>query len=97
MSALRYAFSFRWANALSEAAGYVSAFALAAATVVMLHGVASRYFFGMATVWQTEVSIYLLLVVTFWGRRTGSSTTPTWASTSSPTGSPPGGSWSHGS
>lgn len=71
MSALRYALSFRWANALSEAAGYVSAFALAAATVVMLHGVASRYFFGMATVWQTEVSIYLLLVVTFWGAAYG--------------------------
>lgn len=71
MSALRYVLSFRWVNALSEVAGYVSALALVAATVVMLHGVATRYFFGMATVWQTEVSIYLLLVVTFWGAAYG--------------------------
>ncbi|MDP9394876.1 MAG: TRAP transporter small permease [Actinomycetota bacterium] len=71
MSAVKYVLSFRWANALSEAAGYISAVCLVLATLVMLHGVGSRYFFGRATVWQTETSIYLLLVVTFFGAAYG--------------------------
>ncbi len=71
MSGIKYLLSFRWANALSEAAGYLSAVALVAATLVMLHGVGSRYFFGRATVWQTETSIYLLLFVTFFGAAYG--------------------------
>ncbi len=71
MSTLKYVLSFRWANALSEAAGYLSAVALVLATLVMLHGVGSRYLFGRATVWQTETSIYLLLVVTFFGAAYG--------------------------
>lgn len=71
MSAVKYVLSFRWANALSEAAGVVSAVALVAATAIMVHAVASRYFLGAATIWQTEVSIYLLLVVTFFGAAYG--------------------------
>lgn len=65
--ALRYVLGFRWANVLSEAAGYLSAVALVLATLAMVHGVLSRYLLGRPTVWQTEVSIYLLIFVTFAG------------------------------
>lgn len=64
---LRYVLSFRWANVLSEVAGYLSAVALVLATLAMVHGVLSRYLLGRPTVWQTEVSIYLLIFVTFAG------------------------------
>lgn len=63
----RYILTFRWANVLSEAAGWLSAAALIAATAVMMHGVSQRYFFGQPTIWQTEMSIYLLMFVAFVG------------------------------
>lgn len=63
--------SFRWANTLSELAGYLSAIALVVATFVMLQSVLTRYLFGLPTVWQTEVSIYLLIFVTFFGAAYG--------------------------
>ncbi|NIJ12609.1 TRAP-type C4-dicarboxylate transport system permease small subunit [Saccharomonospora amisosensis] len=71
MRLLKYLLSFRWANALSEVAGYLSGLALVMATVAMVHGVLSRYLFGQPTVWQTEVSIYLLIFVTFVGAAYG--------------------------
>lgn len=71
MRLLKYLLSFRWANALSEGAGYLSGLALVLATVAMVHGVLSRYLFGQPTVWQTEVSIYLLIFVTFVGAAYG--------------------------
>lgn len=71
MRLLRYIASFRWANVTSEVAGYLSALAMVVATAVMMHGVLSRYLFGSPTVWQTEVSIYLLIFVTFVGAAYG--------------------------
>lgn len=71
MNLLKYIGSFRWANTTSEWAGYLSAIAMVAATLVMVHGVLSRYFFGNPTIWQTEVSIYLLVFVTFVGAAYG--------------------------
>lgn len=71
MSALKYVLSFRWANVTSEAAGYLSAVAMLVATFAMLHGVVSRYFLGRPTVWQTELSVYLLMFVTFVGAAYG--------------------------
>jgi TRAP-type C4-dicarboxylate transport system permease small subunit len=71
MRHLRSVLTFRWAHTLSEAAGYLSAAALLAATGVMVHGVATRYFLGHPTVWQTELSIYLLMFVTFVGASYG--------------------------
>ncbi len=71
MRALKYALSFRWANALSEAAGYLSGIALVLATLAMMHGVVTRYFLKSPTVWQTEISIYLLVFVTFVGAAYG--------------------------
>lgn len=71
MRALKYVITFRWANVLSEIAGYLSAVALVLATVIMTYGVSMRYLFGKATIWQTEVSIYLLVFVTFVGAAYG--------------------------
>ncbi len=71
MRALKYVLSFRWANVLSEIAGYLSAIALVLATLAMMHGVLTRYFLKSPTIWQTEVSIYLLVFVTFVGAAYG--------------------------
>jgi TRAP-type C4-dicarboxylate transport system permease small subunit len=71
MRAVKYLLSFRWANTLSEIAGYLSAVALVLATLAMVHGVLTRYLFGRPTIWQTEVSIYLLVFVTFVGAAYG--------------------------
>jgi TRAP-type C4-dicarboxylate transport system permease small subunit len=71
MRVLKYLLSFRWANHLSQLTGYLSALALVLATLVTLHAVASRYFFGVPTIWQTEMSIYLLMFVTFVGAAYG--------------------------
>jgi TRAP-type C4-dicarboxylate transport system permease small subunit len=67
----RYVLEFRWANVASKITGYLSGAALLAATFTMMHGVASRYFFGYPTIWQTEFSIYLLMFVTFVGAAYG--------------------------
>lgn len=71
MRLLKYVLTFRWANTLSEIAGYLSAVALVLATLAMMHGVLTRYLLGRPTVWQTEVSIYLLVFVTFVGAAYG--------------------------
>jgi TRAP-type C4-dicarboxylate transport system permease small subunit len=71
MRLLKYVLTFRWANTLSELAGYLSAVALVLATLAMMHGVLTRYFLGRPTEWQTEVSIYLLVFVTFVGAAYG--------------------------
>ena len=71
MRVLKSLLSFRWANTLSEIAGYLSAIALVLATLAMMHGVLTRYLLGRPTVWQTEVSVYLLVFVTFVGAAYG--------------------------
>lgn len=71
MKAVKYALSFRWANHLSQLTGYLSAVALIVATLSTLHAVLARYLLGQPTVWQTEVSIYLLMFVTFVGAAYG--------------------------
>jgi TRAP-type C4-dicarboxylate transport system permease small subunit len=67
MSTVKHLLTFRWANATSQLTGYLSAAALIGATAATMHGVASRYFLGRPTIWQTELSIYLLMFVTFVG------------------------------
>lgn len=64
---LKYILTFRWANLTSEVSGYLSGVALLGATFSTMHGVTSRYFLGHPTIWQTELSVYLLLFVTFVG------------------------------
>lgn len=70
-SVLRYILTFRWANVLSELAGLLSCVALLLATGIMLQAVLSRYLFARPTVWQTELSIYLLMFVAFVGAAYG--------------------------
>lgn len=56
---------------ISEATGYLSVLALVAATLVTAHGVFVRYFLKHPTVWQTETTIYLLMIVAFVGAAYG--------------------------
>lgn len=57
----------RWVGLLSEASGWLAAVALVLATLITSHGVFVRYFLRQPTVWQTESTIYLLMLVTFVG------------------------------
>lgn len=57
----------RGADRLSGAAGYVSGALILVAMLVICYGVALRYLFGMSTIWQTELSIYLLMFAAFVG------------------------------
>ncbi|WP_256839487.1 TRAP transporter small permease [Ornithinimicrobium faecis] len=61
----------RWVGWLCEASGWLSAIALVAATLITTHAVVTRYFFKQPTVWQTESTIYLLMLVTFIGAAYG--------------------------
>lgn len=61
----------RWVGALSEAAGIVAAVALVAATLITAWGVFVRYVLRQPTVWQTETTIYLLMLVAFVGAAYG--------------------------
>lgn len=56
----------RWIDGLSEAAGYVSGVLIVVSTLVICYGVVLRAF-GESTIWQTELTIYLLMFVTFVG------------------------------
>lgn len=61
----------RWVGVLSELSGWLAAVALVAATLITSHGVFVRYFLRQPTVWQTETTIYLLMLVTFVGAAYG--------------------------
>ncbi|MDO5739644.1 MAG: TRAP transporter small permease [Ornithinimicrobium sp.] len=61
----------RWVGWLSEASGWLSAIALVAATLITTHAVVTRYFFKAPTIWQTESTIYLMMLVTFVGAAYG--------------------------
>lgn len=61
----------RWVGVISEATGYLSGIALLAAAASTVWAVAARYFFGAPTVWQGEVTIYLMMFVTFVGAAYG--------------------------
>lgn len=54
-------------NAINEASGYISALLILLCSLVILHAVTVRYFFGLPSYWQTELSIYLLMFATFIG------------------------------
>lgn len=71
LSAIGRVLTFRWATWLSELTGYLSAVALVAATFVTAHGVFVRYVLRESTIWQTEMTIYLLMFVTFVGAAYG--------------------------
>jgi TRAP-type C4-dicarboxylate transport system permease small subunit len=56
----------RWIDGISEAAGYASGALIVLSTLVICYGVVLRAF-GESTIWQTELTIYLLMFVTFVG------------------------------
>ncbi|MQA04674.1 MAG: TRAP transporter small permease subunit [Streptosporangiales bacterium] len=67
----RRAWPLRVVERLSELAGYTSAVFILAAVLVVCYGVLLRYFIGASTVWQTELSIYLLIYAAFVGAAYG--------------------------
>ncbi|MCM3584521.1 TRAP transporter small permease [Mesobacillus maritimus] len=56
---------------LSEVSGYISGLMILLATLVIVHQVIVRYFFGHSTIWQTEFSTYLVMFTTFVGAAYG--------------------------
>ncbi|HEU5140128.1 MAG TPA: TRAP transporter small permease [Bacillales bacterium] len=58
-------------NWINEMSGYLSAFALFFAALIIFYKVLVRYFLGIPTIWQTELSIYLLMFVGFVGAAYG--------------------------
>lgn len=61
----------RWVRGLSHLTGLLSAVALVLATLITAHGVFTRYVLRAPTTWQTEATIYLLMLVTFVGAAYG--------------------------
>lgn len=60
-------FLFRWVDRVSDLAGYISGVLLLVSTLVICEAVTLRYVIGAPTVWQTELSIYLLMFAAFVG------------------------------
>jgi C4-dicarboxylate transporter DctQ subunit len=54
-------------NGINEVSGYISGLLILVSSLVVLHAVSVRYFFGLPSYWQTELSIYLLMFTTFVG------------------------------
>lgn len=69
MSAMRSLI--RAINKLSEWSGYLSGLAILASTLIIVHQVCVRYFFGIPAIWQMETSMYLLLITSFIGAAYG--------------------------
>lgn len=64
--ARRSAFS-RYISLLSELAGYASGALILISMLVVCYGVVLRYVLGVSTVWQLELSTYLLMFAAFVG------------------------------
>lgn len=56
----------RAVDAISEASGYVSGLSIVASTLIICYAIMVRAR-GGTTIWQTELAVYLLMVVTFVG------------------------------
>jgi TRAP-type C4-dicarboxylate transport system permease small subunit len=54
-------------NRLSELSGYVSGVLILVSMLVICYAVILRYVLGASTIWQTELSIYLLMFAAFVG------------------------------
>ena len=62
---------FRIINKISEVSGYLSAFCILFSSTMIFLQVLLRYFFGYTTVWQMELTIYLLMFTSFVGAAYG--------------------------
>ncbi|MCK9363935.1 MAG: TRAP transporter small permease [Syntrophales bacterium] len=54
-------------DGLAEISGYLSGFAILAATLIIVEQVVVRYVWNAATIWQVEIAVYLLIAATFLG------------------------------
>lgn len=61
----------RLIDKLSEVIGYLSGIAIFLSALVIVYQVLARYFLGIPTIWQTELSIYLLMFASFVGAAYG--------------------------
>jgi TRAP-type C4-dicarboxylate transport system permease small subunit len=59
-------FLLRWIGWVSEVSGYISGILIFASTLIICYAVLLRAL-GFSTVWQTELTVYLLMFVTFIG------------------------------
>ncbi len=66
-SGTQKSFISRSINWLSEISGYVSGVLILSAMLIVCYGVVLRYVLGASTIWQTELSIYLLMFAAFVG------------------------------
>ncbi|MDP4979665.1 MAG: TRAP transporter small permease [Desulfobacterales bacterium] len=57
----------RLIEGLTAITGWVSALALVAAAFIITEAVIVRKIFGVSTIWQTEASVYLLILTVFVG------------------------------
>lgn len=58
-------------NFISEITGYISGFCIFLAALIVTYKVLIRYFLNEPTIWQTEMSIYLLMFGAFIGAAYG--------------------------
>lgn len=56
---------------LSEVSGYIGGLAILVSTIIIVHQVLVRYFWGIPAIWQIETSVYLLLITSFVGAAYG--------------------------
>ena len=56
-----------WIDTVSKITGYVGAFCVLAAALIVTEGVIVRKVFGWSTTWQIEMSIFLLIYACFVG------------------------------
>jgi TRAP-type C4-dicarboxylate transport system permease small subunit len=54
-------------DGLTIFSGYLSGLAILAATLIIVEQVVVRYVWSAATIWQLEISVYLLIAATFLG------------------------------
>jgi TRAP-type C4-dicarboxylate transport system permease small subunit len=58
---------FQLIKRLSMISGYLAALSILAATLIIVEQVVVRFVFKMATIWQVETAVYLLIAATFLG------------------------------
>jgi C4-dicarboxylate transporter DctQ subunit len=60
-----------WIEAGSRLTGFVGGFAILAAALIVTEGVVSRKVLGVSTIWQIEMSVFLLIYACFVGAALG--------------------------
>ncbi|WP_240376840.1 TRAP transporter small permease [Bacillus piscicola] len=61
----------KFINWISEISGYLGGISIFLATLIIVYQVFVRFVLGKPTIWQTELSVYLLMFATFIGASYG--------------------------